>query len=273
MLSAKDIRLLCRSNSFCQPTAGLCPTESQANLLILPEIYADNFRKLCARNPVSCPLLGESPAPGDPSIPPSLGRDGDVRTDAPKYHVYINGKLEKVVEDITEEWEEDSVAFFIGCSFSFERALTKAGLAPRHVTTGSNVSMYRSKMPLNPAGILKGNVIVSMRPYHPSVLPDIQRITRMYPTSHGEPIAWVSLEAVDDLGIPALNRPCFGDPVEIKSSAGEIPVFWGCGVTAQVAVMESLAHLGVKVMGHAPGHMVCCDLPSDIVPDNSSMQG
>lgn len=151
-LSAKDIRLLCRSNLFSKPTAGLCPSQTQANLLIVPSNYADDFRHLCARNPVSCPLLGESPAPGDPSFPVHLAKDGDIRTDAPKYHVYINGKLEKVVDDILEVWEEDSVAFFIGCSFSFEKALANAGLIPRHAERGTNVSMYRTKVPLNSAG-------------------------------------------------------------------------------------------------------------------------
>jgi D-glutamate cyclase len=50
----------------------------------------------------------------------------------------------------------------------------------------------------------------------------------------------------------------------MRSDSGEMPVFWGCGVTAQVVVMESLAGIeGVKVIGHAPGHMVCCDAPAD----------
>ena len=154
-ISARDIRQQCRSGVFSQPTAGLCPSEAQANLLILPSKYASDFRNFCQRNPVCCPLLGESPAPGDPSFPRFLAEDGtaaDIRTDAPKYHVYINGKLENVVRDIVDEWDADSVAFFIGCSFSFEDALAKAGLAPRHLETGTTVSMYRTKLPLNPAG-------------------------------------------------------------------------------------------------------------------------
>ena len=124
-----------------------------------------------------------------------------------------------------------------------------------------------------------------MRPYAQSSLPQIQEITRRFPYSHGEPIAWVrgvppkffnaagahnahvyaqGSGAPTDLGIPSLARPCFGDPVEIFWDSGEIPVFWGCGVTAQVVVMESLAGIeGVKVIGHAPGHMVCCDAPAE----------
>ncbi|KAF8483153.1 hypothetical protein JB92DRAFT_3032524 [Gautieria morchelliformis] len=150
--SAREIRLLCRSGFFSQPTAGLCPSEAQANLLILPSKYASDFRNFCQRNPVCCPLLGESPAAGDPSFPRILAKDGDIRTDAPKYHVYLNGKLEKVVGDIMDEWDQDSIAFFIGCSFSFENALAEAGLIPRHIEKGTIVSMYRTTVRLNPAG-------------------------------------------------------------------------------------------------------------------------
>lgn len=56
--------------------------------------------------------------------------------------------------------------------------------------------------------------------------------------------------------------------MDINVEAGEIPVFWGCGVTAQIAVMESLAGFDVKVIGHAPGHMVCCDLPGVVPQDH-----
>jgi uncharacterized protein YcsI (UPF0317 family) len=51
-----------------------------------------------------------------------------------------------------DEWDEDSVAFFIGCSFSFENALAEAGLIPRHIEKGTIVSMYRTTVQLNPAG-------------------------------------------------------------------------------------------------------------------------
>ena len=34
-----------------------------------------------------------------------------------------------------------------------------------------------------------------------------------------------------------ISKPDFGDPVEIKE--GEIPVFWACGVTSQMAVTSA----------------------------------
>jgi uncharacterized protein YcsI (UPF0317 family) len=58
------------------------------------------------------------------------------------------------------------------------------------------------------------------------------------------------------LGISDLDRPDFGDPVEIRP--GEVPVFWACGVTPQAAVMASQVPYAVT---HAPGHMFVTDIP------------
>lgn len=55
--------------------------------MILPAKYADDFRGLCQRNPVPCPLLGETRGPGDPRIQKHLAEDGDVTTDAPGYNM------------------------------------------------------------------------------------------------------------------------------------------------------------------------------------------
>jgi uncharacterized protein YcsI (UPF0317 family) len=56
------------------------------------------------------------------------------------------------------------------------------------------------------------------------------------------------------LGIEDLGRPDYGDPVEVRE--GEVPVFWGCGVTPQAAVIESRPRLAIA---HAPGHMLVTD--------------
>lgn len=48
-----DIRLLCREDKFRAPaTANLCDGHVQANVIILPNKFAPDFRALCARNPV-----------------------------------------------------------------------------------------------------------------------------------------------------------------------------------------------------------------------------
>jgi uncharacterized protein YcsI (UPF0317 family) len=88
-LDSHSIRLLCRENTFTATTAGYGPGEVQANLLIVHREYADDFRGLCRRNPVTCPLLGECRGPGDPRIASHLAQDGDVTTDAPGYNVSV----------------------------------------------------------------------------------------------------------------------------------------------------------------------------------------
>jgi uncharacterized protein YcsI (UPF0317 family) len=84
---ALSVRQAARSGTFTAPTAGLCPDQVQANLLVLPAKYASDFRGLCKRNPVSCPLLGENVAPGDPRLQAKLAGDSDIRRDAPGYNV------------------------------------------------------------------------------------------------------------------------------------------------------------------------------------------
>lgn len=152
-LTPRAVRQACRDGSWNYPsTAGICEGYVQANLVILPSKYADDFRNLCARNPVPCPLLGETKR-GDPTIPSHLAADCDIRTDAPLYRIYKGGKLVEEKKDILAEWDDDdSVGFLIGCSFSFEAALINGGLTPRQIEIGRNVPMYRTKTPLAPAG-------------------------------------------------------------------------------------------------------------------------
>jgi uncharacterized protein YcsI (UPF0317 family) len=64
-------------------------------------------------------------------------------------------------------------------------------------------------------------------------------------------------DALKTLGIEDMYKADFGDAPVIRE--GEVPVFWGCGVTPQLAVMGSPAVQGL-VLGHAPGKMVCLDL-------------
>ena len=53
-LSPAQIRMQCRANTFTHAsTAGMCAGYTQANVIILPEKYAQDFRLLCLRNPVS----------------------------------------------------------------------------------------------------------------------------------------------------------------------------------------------------------------------------
>jgi uncharacterized protein YcsI (UPF0317 family) len=224
-----EARLQCRQNRLTN-TSGVAPGYLQANLLVLPSKHAPDFHNLCLRNPVACPLLGMTSKPGDPHTmkPPGCIQSAnfDVRTDFPKYRVYKDGKYLKGSCDILDLWKEDHVAFLIGCSFSFEDALTNAGLQPRHQRTGSIVAMYKSNIPLLPAGIFTGGrCIVSMRPYRPEEIECVREVTRPYLSTHGEPVSW-GWDGAKELGILDINSPDFGD-VQVFED-GEVPVFWVC---------------------------------------------
>lgn len=257
--AAASLRLACRAGTHTTTTALLAPT-IQANLLVLPQQYAASFRSLCARNPVSCPLLWTT-APGDPTTP--LAPSADLTTDLPRYNVFIDGVSQSVsgVPNITAQWSSTHVGFLIGCSFSFETALDHAGLAPRHTTCVPPriVPMFKTRVPLNPAGAFThGVVVVSMRSYPAARIEEVRDITRRFARQHGEPVAW-GWDGAARLGIEEKvrdGRVDFGEWVEVPR--GEVPVFWGCGVTPQVAVMDS----GIEgvVLSHFPGCMFVSDV-------------
>ena len=107
---------------------------TQGNLAIIPERFALDFARFCQRNPQPCPMIGVSDT-GNPQMF-TLGKDIDIRTDIPSYNIYRNGEYEGSVADINEYWEDDSVAFVLGCSFSFEEALAQEKVPLRHQELG-----------------------------------------------------------------------------------------------------------------------------------------
>ena len=61
--------------------------------------------------------------------------------------------------------------------------------------------------------------------------------------------------SIEQIGIHDLQRPDFGDPVEIRD--GELPVFWACGVTPQSVAMAARPPFCIT---HSPGSMLITDL-------------
>jgi uncharacterized protein YcsI (UPF0317 family) len=246
-----DVRAAIRSCGWTGPTAGLAPDHVQANLVVLPEADAFDFLRFCLRNPKPCPLL-EVCEPGSPE-PVEYAPGADLRTDLPAYRVWRHGELAEERPDVLDLWREDLVAFLIGCSFTFERALLAAGLPVRHIEQGVNVPMYRTALACRPAGRFAGPLVVSMRPMTPAQAIRANRITARYPSVHGAP---VHVGDPSVLGIASLDTPQYGDPVEIRD--GEVPVFWACGVTPQAVAAASRPELMIT---HAPGHMFVTDVP------------
>lgn len=137
----------------------------------------------------------------------------DVRRDLPRYRVWRHGELADEVDDVSHLWahqrgggaaaaasprvpaahpdaRSDWVTFLLGCSFSFEDALQRAGLPVRHlqeekggrpVDAGSppppvahaaadakNVPMFTTALECASAGAFRGPLVVSMRPMTPA---------------------------------------------------------------------------------------------------------
>ncbi|MCC7017129.1 MAG: putative hydro-lyase [Rhodospirillales bacterium] len=243
-------RRMIRRGEYRGPTAGFAPGFVQGNLAILPADLASDFHRFCQANPKPCPLLGVSDR-GDPRLP-LLGEDLDIRTDLPSYRVWRDGALAEEVPDLRAHWRDDLVAFVIGCSFSFEQALIENGIELRHISSGCNVPMYRTSVPTVPAGPFHGPLVVSMRPMKPADAIRAVQVTSRFPSVHGAPVHIGFPEAI---GIGDLAKPDYGDPVEVR--AGELPVFWACGVTPQSVIAAVKSPFCIT---HAPGSMLVTDL-------------
>ncbi|SDE80398.1 putative hydro-lyase [Limimaricola pyoseonensis] len=248
-LAPRALRAAFRAGRYAGHTAGLAPGRLQCNLAIMPAAQAEAFAEFCALNPVPCPLAGRT-APGDPALP-DLGHDIDLRRDLPLYHVYRDGALADRPRDIAALWRDDMVGFAIGCSFTMESALMRAGFPMRHIERDVTVPMYRSSLETRPAGPFGGAVVVSMRPVHRDRIDEVRELSARYPMAHGAPLHVGDPAAI---GID-VERPDWGSAVPIGPD--ELPVFWACGVTPQVAMMGAQLPLCIS---HAPGAMLITDL-------------
>lgn len=234
------------------PTSGVAHGLVQANLIAVPADWAFETLLFAQRNPKPCPVLEVLESGRTESI---LAPGSDLRTDLPAYRVWRDGELVEETTDASAAWEEhpDLVSFLIGCSFTFEAGLADAGIPIRHQELGRNVPMYRTSVDCAPAGRLRGELVVSMRPIPAARVADAVAISGRFPAVHGAP---VHVGDPASLGIADLGAPDFGDAPELRD--GELPVFWACGVTPQAAIMASRPPFALT---HAPGHMLITDVP------------
>lgn len=254
--SPQEARLKIRDGVHSTHTAVLAPGYVQANLVILPAEYARDFEAFCRANPKPCPLL-EVCAPGDWEVK-KLAPGSDIRTDLPGYRIWEHGEPVAQATEITHLWREDLVSFLIGCSFSFDNLLAKAHLPVRHRDMGLNVPMFRTNIPCTSSGPFRGNMVVSMRPFFPKDFDKVKELSGRLPLAHGEPIHFGD---PSQIGIKNILIPDFGDSVPLI--AGEIPVFWACGVTPQLALEQAKLPFAIT---HKPGHMFISDhLDSEIL--------
>lgn len=248
--SGAQLRQACHDGACTGPTPGLARGYVQANLVILPRDWAFEFLLFCQRNPKPCPVLDVT-EPGNPEAK-LVAPGSDLRTDLPTYRVWKNGELVEEPHSVGHVWRDDLVSFLIGCSFTFENALLAAGIPVRHIEQNVNVPMYRTNIECKSAGRFSGPLVVSMRPLRPNLAVRATQICSRFPRAHGAPVHIGDPSAI---GIRDLKKPDFGDAVEIR--AGEVPVFWACGVTPQAALTRARPPFAIT---HKPGHMFLTDL-------------
>ncbi|MEM9578081.1 MAG: putative hydro-lyase [Pseudomonadota bacterium] len=251
--SLRDVRHAIRSGAYSSHTAGLGQGYLQANLAIIPERFALDFMRFCQRNPKPCPLTGVSDT-GNPMMT-TMGQDIDIRRDVPAYNIYRDGRLAEATTDIADLWSDDLVVFALGCSFTFEHALIRAGIAIWHIDHDTTVPMFRSNIDTVPAGPFSGKMVVSMRAIPEDRVAEAAALSRRFPLAHGAPVHWGDPAQI---GIKDLSAPDWGDAAPLGD--GEVPVFWACGVTPQVAIEAAALPLCIT---HRPGHMLISDIPED----------
>ena len=239
-----------RKGAYTGYTAGVAPGFVQANVCILPAKWAEDFLLYCQRNPKPCPLLARSDV-GDPRLP-TLSDDLDIRTDVPRFHIFRDGAFVEEVTDIRAHWRDDLVTFALGCSFSFEEALQEAGVRLKFLERNNVAAVYVTNVDTVPAGPFKGPLVVTMRAFTPADAIRAVQITSRFPNVHGAP---VHLGNPGSIGVDLSRRYLdVGDP---EVADDELPVFWACGLTPQLAVKNARPPLCIT---HAPSSMLITDL-------------
>ncbi len=246
----KEVRRACRDLGYTGYTAGLAAGYVQANICILPKAWADDFLLFCQRNPKPCPLIARSDR-GDPRLS-KLAADLDIRTDVPRYHIFRDGKFAEEVTNISTYWQDDFVTFALGCSFSFEEALLDAGLPLPFLQKNSVAGVYISNLPTEQAGPYQAPLMVTMRAFTPPNAIRAIQITSRFPNVHGAP---VHIGDPSQIGIDLSKR--YQNVGDGSVPDGHIPLFWACGLTPQLAVMNAKPPLCIT---HAPSSMLVTDL-------------
>jgi uncharacterized protein YcsI (UPF0317 family) len=247
---ARATRRAIRSGAYAGYTAGIAGGYVQANVCILPRAYAEDFLLYCQRNPKPCPLLARSD-PGDPRLP-TLAENLDIRTDIARYHVFRDGELVQELTDISSIWSDDLVTFALGCSFSFEEALLQAGLRLGFLERGNVAGVYVTNIATAAAGPFQGPLVVTMRAFKPADAIRAVQVTSRFPNVHGAPVHIGNPAAI---GVDLSNR--YHNVGDSEVGDDELPVFWACGLTPQLAVTNAKPPLCIT---HAPSYMLITDV-------------
>jgi uncharacterized protein YcsI (UPF0317 family) len=244
------IRKMIREGDYSGPTIGFVPGFTQCNIIILPKRYAYDFLQFCHLNSDACSLVACSSTPGSHSLD-TLGKDIDIRTDIPRYRVFKQGQLIEDVHDISRLWQSDLVTFALASYLSFDYALDCAGLKNTEINPLHGLPLYISSLPCQSAGIFSGFNVVSMRAFKPNELVKSVQVGAINRSPHGIPVHFGDPA---DIGITNLNKPIFGDPIELTDK--KVPVFWTSNMTAQLAITKAAPKLCII---NSPEHLLVTD--------------
>lgn len=236
-LAPRQLRESFRAQEWSGSTGGLATRYLQANLVVIEAERADEFREFCLQNPQPCPLVDVS-EPGAEEFPGTP--DANFYTDLPRYRVIEAGEAKSSPLEVSSFRTAGSVGFLIGCSVTFERALVSAGIPVRHLEAGLTAPMYVTAIQCQPVGAFSGPVVMTMRAIPADQVDRAVEITSQMPQAHGAPM---HIGDPGEIGID-LAHPDYGDLPIIHD--GDVPVFWGCGVTpqevARVSRLDMVTH-------------------------------
>ena len=246
-LKPKDFRELARADQ-CIDTVKVCEGYVQTNLVILPKLFADDFLLFCKKNPQPCPLIDVS-SPGNPH-PIKYSKSVDLRTDLPKYRVFVNGKIIDEPLNIIKYWRDDLVSFLLGCSRGIMWAFKSANVPWRRY------GAYRTNIQCNPSNFFKGPMVVTPRAFSVHNAIKAINISKRHPLAHGLPIYMGDPKMI---GITSLGKPDEFNPyrpVTNPPEEKEIVLYWGCGVTPQAVAVECKIPFMIT---HCPTFMLVMD--------------
>ena len=107
-------------------------------------------------------------------------------------------------------------------------------------------------MPTRSAGAFEAPLVVTMRAFRPADAIRAIQITSRFPSVHGAP---VHIGKPDMIGVDLNDR--YQNVGDGTVADDEIPLFWACGLTPQLAVMNAKPPLCIT---HAPSSMLVTDL-------------
>lgn len=128
---------------------------------------------------------------------------------------------------------DNMVSFYLGCSFSFEAALSANGIQLKNMEQGKNVSMYLSSINLKPVGPFSCQMYTSMRPIRRCQLSKAFHVSAQFPETHGAPI---HIGNPARIGVQDISVPSAGDPSTFEED--EVPMFWACGFSVSQIPMS-----------------------------------